>query len=152
MTTFHLEHDGDDYRIEISDERFVMLRQRADGIWNVEARMSVRSAEMLAAMDLTKLRPSLPGLVSQSSRQRNQKTTAPGLSKPVRRTVLQQPVSRWIDSTDRGEPLTVNGTPRQSVKFGSRCVAVHHSLTCERYRPVRGNAFARVAFSAGICI
>lgn len=51
MTTFHLDHHGDEYRIEIHDDRFVMLHQDDDGAWNVEAEMSVRAAEVLATLD-----------------------------------------------------------------------------------------------------
>jgi hypothetical protein len=53
MTTFHLDHHGDDYRIEIHDDRFVMLHQDHAGAWNVEAEMSLRAAEVLATLDAT---------------------------------------------------------------------------------------------------
>jgi hypothetical protein len=54
MTTFHLDHHGDEYRIEIHDDRFVMLHQDDEGDWNVEAEMSLRAAEVLATLDPTK--------------------------------------------------------------------------------------------------
>lgn len=53
MTTFHYDHHGDDYRIEIHDDRFVMLHQDDEGDWNVEAEMSLRAAEVLATLDAT---------------------------------------------------------------------------------------------------
>ena len=53
MTTFHLAHHGDEYRIEIHDDRFVMLHQDDAGDWSVEAEMSLRAAEVLATLDPT---------------------------------------------------------------------------------------------------
>ena len=52
MTSFHLDHHGTAYRIDLDADEFVMHRLANDGTWAEQARMSIEAAQVLASLDV----------------------------------------------------------------------------------------------------
>lgn len=72
MTSYDIDHHGDDVRNEVGDDRFVMLRLDDTGTWTVEADMSMVAVEVLASLDIATMAPDPPSGVAGAGLRRVQ--------------------------------------------------------------------------------